>query len=113
MPYHSAVSTAQYIRRHTDRFPEYVKKDERSGAKKKGPPPKDESGADMDLPAPMEPYDPTHVGPDGCPLPPKTLIPFATGYRFTIADTQYVIGECRQFHQQLLHVASVQLRPKY
>ncbi|KAG8880828.1 hypothetical protein FRB97_000419 [Tulasnella sp. 331] len=93
MPYHSAVSTAQYIRRHADRFPEYVKKDERVGPKKKGPVPSaSDAGADVELPVPMEPYDPALVGEDGCPLPPKSLIPFATGFRFTMADTQYVIA---------------------
>ncbi|KAG9031504.1 hypothetical protein FRB95_002693 [Tulasnella sp. JGI-2019a] len=92
MPYHSAVSTAQYIRRHADRFPEYVKKDERVGPKKKGPAPSPAEPVDVELPMPTEPYDPALVGDDGCPLPPKSLIPFATGFRFTVADSQYVVA---------------------
>lgn len=92
MPYHSAISTAQFIRRHADRFPEYKKIDEKPGSKKKGPQPGKDYSADLKLAGQMEVYDPSHVDEEGCPLPPKTLIPFATGFRFTVADTQYVVG---------------------
>ncbi|KAG9003418.1 hypothetical protein FRB94_003126 [Tulasnella sp. JGI-2019a] len=94
MPHHSVVSTAQYIRRHPDWFPTYIKKDHPSGPKKKAAAraTESDSSGDMDMSVPSEPYDPTNVGEDGCPLPPKVLVPSGPGFRFTEDDAKWVIA---------------------
>ncbi|KAG8856940.1 hypothetical protein FRB96_006203 [Tulasnella sp. 330] len=95
MPHHSVVSTAQYIRRHPDWFPSYIRKEHSAGQRKRLLTSTTGSGSsspDMRMPAPTEPYDPTLTGDDGCPLPPRALVPSGPGFRFTPDDTQWVIA---------------------
>ncbi|KAG8900812.1 hypothetical protein FRB99_005753 [Tulasnella sp. 403] len=87
MPYHTAVSITQYMRRHPDLFSEWKRQDIDPSLKDRN-----HLARSRDL-HPDVPYDPGNTGnEDEPPKPPTNLIPFAKGYRFTTADDQFIIS---------------------
>lgn len=88
MPYHSAVSVIQYMRRNPHLFGDVMKSERTQKAEDAAPRVPHRSREKHIKIA----YDPGNAGGEEPPQPPTNLVPFAKGFRFTSADDEYIIG---------------------